>query len=376
MIWIHISEALRIFSRRIRVAFKGFNQYSGDDEQICSQIINDCFNKQKNYYMVSNGHFTLFYARDFGLSVEALLALGYKKQVLSTLDYVLGVYKKHGKITESISHDGKPFTFPFNRYCPDALAFIIRSLRLAESKNLVNKYKSFLNQEIKNYFDIVVDEDTGLVKKGVHFSSMKDYSIRSSSCYDNVMSGMLADDLKYFKKQGLLLINPFSKFNYKKLLMDNFWNGKYFIDDCLELDIISGDANVLPFWSGLITDKNVFGKALASIKKEGLDRPFPLKYTSRKFKEHKMIYSEFLVGNYERDAVWAHVGMMYLKVVAKFDKKLAKKYLDEYKKEIDKHKNFLEVYDRDGRPFTTLLYHTDEGMLWCANYLYLKKLLK
>ncbi len=35
----------------------------------------------------------------------------------------------------------------------------------------------------------------------------------------------------------------------------------------------------------------------------------------------------------------------------------------------------LEVYDRNGKPFSTLFYHTDESMLWCANYLYLKKML-
>jgi len=372
MVFIPFSEAWRIFLRNIKVTFKGFKKYKGSDEEICSQIIKDCFNQEKNYFMVSNGHFTEFYARDFGWCAEALIVLGHRKKAISTLDYALDIYKRHGRVEQAIMPGGRPFTFPFNRYSPDALAFLIRSLKLAKADELIKKYKSFLNQEIKRHYELVVDKETGLVRKDKYFSSMKDYAERKSSCYDNVMTGMLAMDLKEIK----ILNNPFAKYDYKKLLMDNFWNGKFFIDDLLELDIVSGDANVLPFWSGLITDKRILKKALDSIRKQGLDKPFPLKYTSRRFKEHKMIYSEFLVGNYERDAIWAHVGMMYLRVAAMFDKKLAKKYLGEYKKQIIKHKNFLEVYDRNGKPFSTLFYQTDESMLWCANYLYLKKLLK
>ena len=58
---------------------------------------------------------------------------------------------------------------------------------------------------------------------------MKDFAERKSSCYDNVMSAMLAADLKAFKT----LDNPFKKhnYNYKKLLIDNF-KEKY--PDCLQ----------------------------------------------------------------------------------------------------------------------------------------------
>ncbi|MBU1198847.1 MAG: hypothetical protein KKF46_02390 [Nanoarchaeota archaeon] len=363
---MQLSEAARIFSRRIKVFFKGINKYSGDDKEICTQIIEDCYNKENNYFMVSNGHFSEFYARDFGWCTEALLNLGYRKQVLSTLDYALRIFKKYGRITQSISPNGIPFTFP-NRYSPDALAFLVHSLRLAKADDLIKKYKSFLNNEIKIYFDIVIDKSSGLVRLDRHFSSMKDYSIRKSSCYDNVMTGMLANDITQ-----LNLYNPFKKFNYKKLLMDNFWTGNYFLDDLSGNKYISGDANVFPFWSGLIKDKKIIAKALAGVRKAGLDNPFPLKYTAKRYKEQKMLAKEFFAGNYERDSIWAHMGLPYIKVVSTINKSLAKKYLDQYKKQILKHKNFLEVYDSKGEPFKTIFYYTDESMLWCANYLYLK----
>jgi hypothetical protein len=86
-----------------------------------------------------------------------------------------------------------------------------------------------------------------------------------------------------------------------------------------------------------------------------------------------MIAGEILASGYERNSIWAHIGLMYIKMVSQADKKLAMQYLDQYKKQIGLYYNFMELYDCNGRPFRTLLYHADESMLWCANYLYLSK---
>jgi hypothetical protein len=182
---------------------------------------------------------------------------------------------------------------------------------------------------------------------------------------------MLAHYLESIK----VLDNPFRKYDYESIVKKNFWNNKCFLDDLSENKMVCGDANILPFWSGLLRDKALLRKAVDSIRKEGLDKPFPLKYASRKFKEQKMIDGELLAGDYERDVIWAHIGLMYIRVVADLDKNLARKYLEQYKKQIETYHTFIEVYDKDGKPFKTLLYYADEGMLWAANYLYLKKIL-
>jgi hypothetical protein len=372
MLLIYISESARMFLRRIRVGFKGIQKYSGDANAICKQIIDSCYDKEKNYFMVSNsrGHFCEFYARDFGWCTEALISLGYKKEVINTLSYTLHIYEKHGRIEQSISPKGRPFTFP-NKYSPDALAFLIRSLRLVKASDLIKKYKSFLDNEIQSYYNLVIDKNTGLVRKDKTFSSMKDHALRHSSCYDNVITGMLSNDLQEIKS----LDNPFKRYNYKKIIVNNFWNGDggYFLDDLSGSKFVCGDANVLPFWSGLINDKSLMKKAIRAIRAEGLDKPFPLKYASKKFKEHEMIAGEILASGYERNSIWAHIGLMYIKMVSQADKKLAMQYLDQYKKQIGLYYNFMELYDCNGRPFRTLLYHADESMLWCANYLYLSK---
>ncbi len=364
-----VEESARIFLRGVRVRIRGIKHYLGSAEDVCNQIIKDCYDAEKHYFRASNGHFCEFYARDFGWCAESLISLGYRDEVISTLDYALNVFQNHGIVEQSINPRGEAFTFP-NKYSPDALAFLIRSLKLAEATALVKKYKVFLNREIQRYYDLVIDKKTGLVRKDKSFSSMKDYSIRMSSCYDNIMTAMLANDLT-----ELGLDNPFKKWNYKKLLLKNFWSGEYFLDDLSGSNIICGDANTLPFWSGVITDKALLKKAINSIRKEGLDKPFPLKYTKQRFKEQKMIAKEWVAGDYERDAIWPHAGFMFIKVVSQVDKKLARDYLDEYEKQIKLHKNFLEVYDKEGRPFKNFFFHADESMLWAANYVHLRKII-
>ncbi|MBN1793010.1 hypothetical protein JW826_04985 [Candidatus Woesearchaeota archaeon] len=356
-----------MFFRRIRVLFFGIKRYSGSPESICRQIIESCYDHEKRYFRVSAGHFCEFYCRDFGWCAESLVKLGYKKQVISTLAYALSIFEKHGRIEQIISPGGKAFTFP-QVYSPDALAFIVRSLKVAGDKSLVERYRFFLEKESLRYFDAVIDKNTGLVRKDCHFSSMKDYSVRSSSCYDNVMTAMLREDLAF-----LGLANPFKKYDYASLLKKHFWTGSYFLDDLSGGKDVCGGANTLPFWSGIIHDPVMRKSALASVMKEDLNKPFPLKYASSREKAHKMIRLEVFAGDYERDAVWAHIGMMFIAVAAKTDKKIAVGYLNAYRKLVLEHKNFLEVFDRRGKPFKTALYYSDESMLWAANYLLLEK---
>ena len=63
----------------------------------------------------------------------------------------------------------------------------------------------------------------------------------------------------------------------------------------------------------------------------------------------------------------------FCEVIKNIDKELCKKYLYQYKEQILKHKNFLEVYTPNGKPFKTLFYYTDDSMLWSSIYLDLVK---
>ena len=183
----HLRLALRVFSRAIYVKKKGFKKYNGNAEEICKQVVKECWNGK--YFQASNGHFKDFWMRDFGFCVGSLLKLGYKKEVEVTLQYALDIFSRSDRITTTISPKGVPCDFPY--YAPDSLGYLIRSLRISKSFDLIKKYKKFLNNEIKKYYELVLDSKTGLVRKDRTYSSMKDFSIRKSSCYDNCVSAMI-----------------------------------------------------------------------------------------------------------------------------------------------------------------------------------------
>ena len=109
-----------------------------------------------------------------------------------------------GRLTTTITSKGE--LIDIFAYSPDSLAFLVRCLRVAKAKDLIKKYNGFLNREVDRYYKTVIDEKTGLVRQDREFSSIKDQALRRSSCYNNVMTAMLSDELDI-----LGLRNPFKK---------------------------------------------------------------------------------------------------------------------------------------------------------------------
>ncbi len=352
---------MRIFRRSLSARHNGTRRYSGSAEEICRKIISDCWNEKEGYFRTSTGHFSEFYTRDFAFCIEALLKLGFRKKVRLTLEYALKRFSQSGRIATAISPEGRPFDFP--AYASDSLPLLVRSLVRADAGGLIRKHESLIVNEINRYYHVVFDSRTSMVRKNKHFSSIKDWAKRSSSCYDNCMLAMLRNDL-----EKLGFYNPFHEHDIRKRIKDELWSGKFFYDDMRKKDIVSGDANVFPFWTGVFSKRNMRKSCIRQMQKAKLDRPFPLKYTNTR-KGQRFLFSEILVRNYEGTAVWPHLGMCYVDVVRKHSKKEAERYIKRYRKLIEKHRNFLEVFEEDGRPFKRLFYYTDEGMLWAAKYL-------
>ncbi|MFH1916398.1 MAG: hypothetical protein ABIJ21_03980 [Nanoarchaeota archaeon] len=355
-----LKESLRMYRRKL--SFKGFHQYKGDHKTICKAIINDCFDPKKQFFRTSTGHFNQFYSRDFGLCTGPLLKLGYKGEVHRTLQYALSIFSRHNAITTQITPDNIPVN-SFHQ-STDSLPFLLRSLRLAKATDLVEVYRPFLQEQALEYKEKVIDSSTGLVKSHRYFSSMKDGYKRNSSCYDNCCASLLQQELN-----SLHLRNPLKKYNYEKLILDNFWNGKYFYDDLDKDKYVAGDANTFPFYFDIITDKNIKKKALTSIHTEKLDKPLPLKYTNTRNKKKELFWPKVLAPNYEGNTTWLHLGMAYIEVIQPHDKKLAGQYLKKVKELIEKHKTFPEVLNPDSTPYSSPFYQCDEGMLWASIYL-------
>ena len=356
-------EAMRIFARRLSVEKEGVKKYEGNDEKICKQIIKECFNGE--YFQVSTGHFNEFYIRDFALCIEALYNLGYKEEVRKTLKFCLGIYSKNKKITTTITPNKKPIDIFF--YSPDSLPLLLYSIRISKNYDLLEVYRQFINSEIMKYFNIVLDIQHGYVKSKVQFSSIRDHVPRQSSCYNNCFLAMLKDEIESANRRKELLSNPFKGYNFKEKIKKYFWVG-YFKEDLYSYEI-TGDSQIFPFWCNLFDDKTMIEKTIQTIRTEKLDLPFPLKYSQEEEEKHFLL--KFFAKNYEGSTVWTHLGLCYMDVVSKTDKELFRYYISQYKQLIEKHKNFLEVFDNES-PYKTPFYYSDGGMLWCSKYLWLK----
>lgn len=355
----YLTESSRLFFTSLKSRAKP-KKYLGSAKEICQQIVKDCWNG--HFFQTSTTNFPQFWTRDFGWCCKALLQLGYKKEVHRTLRYALNRFQEYGRVTTTITPGGKPFDFP--NMGVDSLPWLMHSIKIAGFPYLA--YKKFLKKEIKKFFEEVVDPLTGLVKPEKRFSSIKDFGVRKSSCYDNCMVALLAKDLKQMK-----LENPFGDYNYPTLIKQHFWSGKFFYDDLTKQEYVAGDAQVFPFALGIIQEEEMLVSAVKKIQEAGLDQPLPLKYTNKEAKVN-FIWQEFFLRGYERDMVWTHMGPLYISLLKKIEPELAERYKEGYSQMIEKYGNYLEVLSGEGnqvKPFRTPFYFCDQGMLWAANYL-------
>src|SRR3989344_2331142 len=354
----HVQEGLRIFRRSVQRRHHT-QRYSGDAEAICAAIIERCWNTHDLYFMASAGHFCEFYTRDFGWCVKALLDLGHRRRVRQTLQYALERFSKAGRIRVAITPSGKPFDLP--TYGIDSVPMLIHSLVALGDHTLIKTYEPFLQSEI-NLLAQNVDAVSGLVRTDRAYSSMRDHAKRTGTCYDNLMIAMISKDLRAIPS----LHNPFKKPDYHYLIQKHFWNGSWFCGD-MGTRQWSSEANIMAFWTGVFTEQQRFNSVLREIKKMRLDRPFPLKYEDRPLQRRSLVSA--LAPNYKGTTLWAHLAMLYLDVLAEYNHREFRKQLKTYSKVIERYKTFYEVYTPEGKPFNTVLYNTDEGMLWSAGLL-------
>jgi hypothetical protein len=358
--WQNIRFGLRIFFTDVGRKRRGFKQYKGGAKEICRQIVKDCWND--DYYMGSAGHFSDFWLRDFCLCLEGLLKEGHEKECKKSLRYALSKYKEYNSITTTISPDGVPFhslTFGW-----ESVAYLLRCIVILKDREALEEYRDFLNSMIAHYFERYVEKDTGLPLKSYHFTSMKDFAKRKQACVDVCF---LAETKKNAKL--LRLNNPFERYDYEKILMEGYWTGDYFLDDLSGRKYIAGDANVIPFWLGVVKDKKVLRKAIDTLREHKFDDPMPLRYTHHAEEDVDFHLVEIFASGYEKSTTWPQLGLLYIGIVRKLDKKLAEKYLDSFTKMIESYKNFPELFTRDMKPFKTPFYFCDEGMDWAAIYL-------
>jgi hypothetical protein len=343
---------------------RGPRRYPGTARDICEQVTRACWDSRRRVFVTSPTTYPQFWARDFGRAAPALLELGFDSEVGSTYRTALACYEEAGRFGLVVSPSGRVWDFP--AYAPDGFALFLTGLAQLGDRALVRRHGAFLAREARRFFDLVVEPATGLVRTGRRFSEAQDYAVRSSSCYSNVMCHLTREALA-----DLGLPNPLAPYDYPTAVRNAFLDGDRFFDDATRPEYPSGDAAILPFWSGLMGHDpqaaELFARVLARMDRDGLNRPYPSRYGAGASPGRKMILLD-RVNPWQRDAVWTCLGLHLLETERRLAPARFVADLARFRELVERTRCFPEVLDPGtGDLFRSPCYMSDDSMLWAVN---------
>jgi hypothetical protein len=348
---------------RLRRQFIGHRRHEGNAAQIVAACIEACWNDR--YFTASPGHFDMFWTRDLSFSVPSLIRLGHGARVHASMAYALGVWtRRDSHITTTIHYFDRPGDV--YEYGVDSLPLFLAAMREAGATDLVERHRSWLTAEIAHYAERVVDPTTGLVRTDRKYSAHRDTVINRSNAYGNTMVALLA---KTIAETGWF-DSPFEQHfegDYGRLLMEHFWVDDHF-RDALGDETVSGEANVWPFYSGVIGDPAVVGPALAYLDANGFCDPYPLRYETTRRPEREVWLTRHVLPDYQGSTVWTSLGSMYLQVLRTVNPVLAARETARYVEWIERDGTFWEVMDKRGQNWVSprWIMIGEESMLWSA----------
>lgn len=405
--------ALRIIAN----AWSPIPPIKGNETTIIQQIHMERFDPSKAY-LISGEHFADFYPRNYGLFYNAVLDsninLSYadwenkQKIMLQTTAFYLDLlsqsdtpFTTYMPLTSTSFVGVNVWSYPsdslysvlfqlsaltnnhFIEYSlPKTLSSALYPLQTKDAGTLLLKtYSPTLKKQILSFEKYVLDSKTGLVKKHIFLSGVRDGVRHESSFYDNVMvwaTAKLASDL------GIIPLKKEDVESWKQRILTNFWDQKdgIFIDDLSEESklhhIFPADAFIITqtqFLDPTIpADKDKIIRIIEYVKNNHLDKPFPLIWSTYDQSNNMVFLDRYLVPNYEQQSIFSHWTMEYIKLLVSVSKSNpdyisdARNYLNFYHKNIQKYGGYPEIYFPNGNIFKTALYKSVLHTGWIINY--------
>ena len=348
---------------RLRRQLLGHTRHQGDAATVVRACIEACWNGRT--FTASPGHFDMFWTRDLSFSVPSLLRLGHAERVRASMRYALDIWaRRKSHITTTIHYFDRPGDA--YEYGVDSLPLFLAALRSAGADDLADRHRGWIRDEVDHFVARVVDPLTGLVRDDRKYSAHRDTVINRSNTYGNAMVALLAKTLT----AAGWVDSPLERFfegDYGRLLMRHFWAGDHF-RDALGDETVSGEANVWPFYTGLIDDPAVMVPALAYLDDKGFCDPYPVRYETSRRPEREVWLTRHLLPDYQGNTVWTSLGAMYLQVLTPIDPELAARETARYVDLIERDGTFWEVLGQDGRIYVSprWIMIGEESMLWSA----------
>jgi len=391
-----IGMGLHVAGVRVRRAIFGHHRFPGSAEEVLRAGLEACWSGR--YLTASPGTYQQFWTRDTGFAAPALVRLGdpWPERLLASLAWAIGVWRNRGShITTTIN---PLFRFPVDifDYGVDSLPLLLASLRSlttstdtamnARARALAREHSGWIADEVAWFVDQVVDRATGLVRADRTFSAHRDTFKNGSTAYANTMVALLARTVAETGWGPDLLSRHFrtahrdtprdrapgmprvaGATDWGALLRGHFWTGDRF-KDRLGTDATSGEANVWPFFAGLIDDRSMLATALETLRREGYATPYPLKFEVEHRTANELLVFRLWSPDYQTTTSWRSLGSVYLSLLREVDAVGAAVELDRMRRLIERDGTFWEVLDSRGRPWRSAsrLSVSDTSMLWGA----------
>jgi hypothetical protein len=155
--------------------------------------------------------------------------------------------------------------------------------------------------------------------------------------------------------------------DWGSLLRRHFWLGDRFRDQP-GTDETSGEANVWPFFTGLVDDREMQAGALATLRRDGYTAPYPLRFQASHSPAGMLLVYRLYSPDYQTTTSWTSLGSIFLSLLREVDATAAGAALDRMRQLIERHGTFWEVLDARGEPWRSRsrLSVSDVSMLWGA----------
>ncbi len=351
--------------RMLRRAARGHVRHRGTAASVLTAVLERCWDGRR--YAASGGQFRQFWARDFGHAAPALVRLGHGARVDGSLDWALAAWSRAGRITTTIFPGARPADVW--DYGVDSLPLVFRALRAAPAgERLVADRGRLLAAEVRRFAEAVIDPSTGLVRTGCRFSTHRDTVATSCNAYANTMVALLERELVETAWFAL----PFAP-GAAERLVEVFWRGDRFGEGPAgspEADLVTGDANVVPFWLGVVPDGLGARAMLDALDAARLADPVPLRYSAARPAAEDRV-QRFFVPDYQGTAIWTSLGAMATEVALRVDPPRGERWLRRHLEIVERDGTMWEVLDGSLRPYRGRfgLWRADEAMLWGALFL-------
>jgi hypothetical protein len=379
---------LHVASVRVRRAVLGHRRYRGTAEEILRAGLEDCWSGE--YLTASPGHYRQFWTRDAGFAAPALVRLGapWPDRLLSSLAWAIWTWRRRGTHVTTTINPLLRWPVDIFDYGVDSLPLLLAALRaLADGGGaasegataLAREHRVWIAAEVEHFVDRAVDPETGLVRSDRRFSAHRDTFANGSTAYANTMVALLARTVAetgwgpdllsrhYGGNAGARSRTGPAAPDWGSLVRRHFWLGDRFRDR-LGTDGSSGEANVWPFFAGLIDDRDMLAAALGFLQRDGYTAPHPLRFEAAHRIEGLLLVYRLWSADYQTTTSWTSLGSIYLSLLREVDAAAAGAELERMRALIERDGTSWEVLDGLGRPWRSKsrLSVSDVSMLWGA----------